>query len=263
MPFPRSERVHYRRNTLKSVICQLRFPTILKVETSLPADFQECIRDAYPHFQERQAPQGSGIPTDFQGVIPEELQQLFPKGGRHFDFASVDRNKSITLNKDFLSLTTAEYTTWDNFVSDLKGPLDALNRIYRPALFSRIGLRYQNQILRSDLGLEDTSWSDLINARMAGVLADVNVGPHVIECLQVSTVNLEEQFGFVRIQQGLSYDQDEDEQVYIIDSDFFIDQAQEVGNELNVLGHFQRQAGHFFRWAINRRLHDAMAPAQS
>ena len=260
MPFPISDRVRYRRNPLKSVICQLRFPTILRVETSLPADFQECIRAAYPLFQERQVLQGTGLPAEIQGVIPEELQQLLPKGGRHFDFTSVDREKSITLHRDFLSLTTTKYGAWDEFVADLRGPLDALIRLYRPAQFARIGLRYHNLILRSEIDQKEASWSDLINPRLAGILADDLMAPYVNDCTQVATIRLKDGLGYVRIQHGLAIEENRKEQVYGIDSDFFIDQPTEVGNELDILGQLHRQAGHFFRWAIEPRLHDAMEP---
>jgi uncharacterized protein (TIGR04255 family) len=45
MTFPEdSPRVIYGRNPLEQVICQIRFPTILKIDTELPAAFQEQIR---------------------------------------------------------------------------------------------------------------------------------------------------------------------------------------------------------------------------
>jgi uncharacterized protein (TIGR04255 family) len=260
MPFPESDRVRYRRNPIKSVICQLRFPTILKVETSLPADFQECIRAAYPHFQERPAPPSAQLPAELEGVIPGEVRQLFAQGGRHFDLTSIDRKKYITLNKDFLSLSTNDYGEWEEFIADLTGPLDALKRIYKPAQFARIGLRYHNLILRSEIDQKGASWSDLINPRLAGILADDLVAPYVDDCTQVATIRLKDGLGYVRIQHGLTIEENRKEQVYGIDSDFFIDQPTEVGNELDILGQLHRQAGRFFRWAIEPRLHDAMEP---
>ena len=260
MPFPTSERVRYHRNPLKAVICQLRFPTILKVEASLPADFQECIREHYPHFQERPTLPGAQVPAGLEGVIPAEMQQFLSSGGRHFDFTSIDKKKQITLNKDFLSLATSDYGEWKEFIADFRGPLDALVQVYKPAMYARIGLRYQNLISRSETGQEGASWSELINARMAGILADEHVGPYVNECMQVATIRLENSLGFLRVQQGLELEQDSKEQVYIIDIDLYTDQPTEVGNELDILGELHRQAGHFFRWAIKPLLHHAMEP---
>ena len=263
MPFPTSERVQYQHNPLRTVVCQLRFPTILKVETSLPADFQEEIRKAYPQFQERPVLPGTQIPAEFEGIIPAEIQQFLPQGGRHFDFASVDGKETITLSKDFLSLTTTDYGEWEEFVADFKGPLNALIQIYKPAFFARTGLRYQNLILRSEINQQGASWSELINPRLAGILADHHVGPHVIDCMQVANIRLRDGMGIVRIQHGLGMEENRKEPAYVIDSDFYIDQPQEVGNALDILGQLHQQAGHSFRWAIEPRLHDAMEPIPS
>ncbi|MCY3709510.1 MAG: TIGR04255 family protein [Caldilineaceae bacterium] len=260
MPFPTSERVRFSRNQIRNVVCQLRFPTILKVEASLPVDFQECIRDMYPQYQERVVKTNTHLPADIENLIPEQMKQLLAGGGRHFDFTSVDGKKTITLNKEFLSLTTTEYGEWNAFIGDLKGALEALIRIYRPALFMRIGLRYQNVILRSEIDQSEADWSELINPYMAGILADGHVAQHVNECMQVAIVRLSDGLGHVRIQQGLVIEQNRNEPAYLIDSDFYTEHPQETGNELDILDQLHRQAGHFFRWAIEPRLHDALVP---
>ena len=265
MPFPTSERVRYRRNQIRNVVCQLRFPTILRVETTLPDEFQEAIRDMYPHYQERVVTTNSQLPAEIESLIPEQMKQLFAGGGggKHFDFTSADGKKTITLNKDFLSLTTTEYGEWKAFIAELKGSLDALIRFYKPALFTRIGLRYQNAILRSEIDQSGVNWSELINPYMAGILADDHVGQHVNECTQVAIIRLSNGLGHVRIQQGLAMEQNRKEPVYLIDSDFYNEHPQETGNELDILDQLHRQAGHFFRWAIKPRLHDAMEPKLS
>ena len=263
MPFPTSDRVRYNRNQIRTVVCQLRFPTILKVETSLPADFQECIRDTYPQFQERSVTASAQLPAEIENLIPEEMRQFLPKGGKHFDFSSVDGKKTITLNKEFLSLTTNEYGEWKAFIADFEGPLGALIQIYRPTHFTRIGLRYQNAILRSEIDQGEVNWSELINPLMAGILADDHVAQHVNECMQVAIIRLSDGLGHAQIQQGLVMEQNRKEPAYLIDSDFYNEHPQETGNELEVLDQLHRQAGHFFRWAIEPRLHYAMEPELS
>jgi uncharacterized protein (TIGR04255 family) len=53
MPFPEIERIVYRNNPLTEVVCQLRFPPILSIESELPVKFQDAIREMYPSFQEK------------------------------------------------------------------------------------------------------------------------------------------------------------------------------------------------------------------
>lgn len=49
--FSNDERVIYAKRQLVEVICQLRFPEILKIDVSEPADFQERIRRDYPQYE--------------------------------------------------------------------------------------------------------------------------------------------------------------------------------------------------------------------
>ena len=261
MPFPISERVQYWYSPLRTVVCQLNFPTILRVEALPPVDFQEWVRKEFPHFQEKSTVSGVQIPTGIEGIVPMEMQQLLSQGGKQFDFTSLDGRKIVSLANDSLSLTTSDYGGWERFVEEFKGPLNALIHVYGPSYFARIGLRYQNIILRSEIGLGETPWSALINPQLAGVLTDKDVGYWVNECIQMITLPLGGLPAYVRIRHGIGTHENNREQAYIIDSDFFIEQPQGVGNELNILGQFNRKAGYLFRWAIAHQLHVAMVPS--
>ena len=61
------ERCKYQNSQLMDVVCQLRFPTILSITASEPAQFQEAIRMEYPRYaaqKERPAPKVTGLGTD-------------------------------------------------------------------------------------------------------------------------------------------------------------------------------------------------------
>ena len=73
--FLEREHVNYGRAQLAEVICQLRFPTILRIGAAEPADFQERIRENYPRYSrnvEKQPPKLNQTP---QGV--RLLRSLF------------------------------------------------------------------------------------------------------------------------------------------------------------------------------------------
>ena len=48
---PEQPRVVYRRNLIRLATCEVRFPTILALETAAPESFQKAIRKVYPHFE--------------------------------------------------------------------------------------------------------------------------------------------------------------------------------------------------------------------
>jgi len=67
--FSTEKRCIYRNNQLGEVICQLRFPEILSIQATLPAQFQDAIRDAFPRYmmrKEKAAPKLSGEPGNMR-----------------------------------------------------------------------------------------------------------------------------------------------------------------------------------------------------
>ena len=62
MLFSDHPRTHYRNAPAHEVICQLRFPSILTINSVEPADFQEAIRAEFPQYARRQASPGWAAP---------------------------------------------------------------------------------------------------------------------------------------------------------------------------------------------------------
>jgi uncharacterized protein (TIGR04255 family) len=261
MPFPDSERVIYNKNPLIQVICQFRFPAILRIDSELPAEFQERIRDQYPIFREK--PIGSGsIPQEIiQQLPPAIVNSMIGEGNKAYEFATDGDFWIVSLTRDFLALTSNQYVRWEQFKKYLQEPLTALIDIYVPAFFSRIGLRYRNVIDRLDLGLVDATWAELLNPYIAGELAatDVgNLGGEILDVTRVTHIQLGER-DQVRVQHGLVTD-DSGETRYLIDNDFFTNERTEVSDGLARLDHFNSENRKLFQWCITERLHTAMEP---
>lgn len=72
MLFPESERVIYDQNPLEEVICELRFPQILRIESEAPAAFQDRVRGEYPLVNKR-TPLNLGLPPEVAKIFPLEL----------------------------------------------------------------------------------------------------------------------------------------------------------------------------------------------
>jgi uncharacterized protein (TIGR04255 family) len=259
MAFPRSPRVVYRKNPLNEVICQLRFPPILKIISSEPAAFQEEIRGEYPFYRRDDEP---GIPPDMATVLRRlRVAVSSPRVTHRFLNQEEDATATVSLTADFVALSTTAYTRWEEFRREILRVKEALETIYLPAPYTRIGLRYQNVISRNALALEDYTWGDLINPEMLGLLGSPELAQRVHATTTEAEVRLDEVVGaVVKLRHGLGETED-GEDVYLIDADFSTTERRESDDVIRCLDVFHRTAGNLFRWSIRERLHEALDPA--
>lgn len=253
--FPPSPRVVYSRVPLVQVICQLRFPSLLSIESKPPVEFQEQVRSHFPLLEKVASP----LPVD----LPPELVQMIRAQGSpiSYQFLTEDRASTVTLTPESVALSTSKYTQWECFRDQLRVPLAALNGIYQPSFFLRIGLRYQNAIDRTRLGLQDTPWSKLLRQEILGELAlpqfEVNLEQLANRAFRV---RIPDGSGSMLMRHGLGNLQGSPEICYMIDADFFTEQRTEVANATRTLDHFNTMAGRAFRWCITETLRDALGP---
>lgn len=258
MPFPDVPRVIYQINPLEEVICQLRFPPILKIDTEPPAAFQEQIRAEYP-FYEAKSPfrLPVGLPANLAQMIVSDL----PLGGqKSHDFDSPNRTWRLNLTRDYFALTCRAYQRWEDFRARLNTVCEAFTKQYNPALFTRIGLRYRDVIRRSPLQLEQTPWSELLQPWISGILDSAETVKHVKDMRSTFLLDLPEEAGQVQVFAGLALDKKSNAPAFLIDADFYIEQQTEISHVFQHLDTFNRYAGRFFRWCITERLHQAMQP---
>lgn len=266
MSFANFERVIYKKNPLIQVVCQLRFPRILKINEKQPADFQERIREKYPLYQVT-VEQQQQLSVDIGGPeIPPTPRILQSEAINNYRFSSIDETWNINLTSTFLALSTSRYDRWENFVGNLEAPLEALIDIYKPAFFERVGLRYVDAFKRSSLNLVDVDWSELIqpfvlgfmsnpdiqgNVRGQNTVAELDIGNGAIA--QISTakgIPFDTSFGFP-MPGG--------EESFIVDSDMYVmhKKIKELDAALNYL---HDNSTKLIRSIITDKLHDAMEP---
>ena len=140
-------REHFNTPQLREVICQLRFPAILSIDTKEPADFQEAIRAVFPRYALKQ----DRLPPKLTVVNDTTQVENQPTIPNHH-FLSADNKWKLNLTRDFISLSTVAYTSWEAFGKTLDQPLAQFIKLYQPAFFQRIGLRYVNMVSRQEIG---------------------------------------------------------------------------------------------------------------
>jgi len=260
MPFPERKRVVYKKNPLDRVICQLRFPAILRIETEIPAEFQERIRRDFPNFIEKSEFQVE-MPMGTPGQSTLEFPiQLSPKPNKNYQFSSENESWVFNLTRSFVALTSSNYTRWEQFKVKLSNPLKAFLEIYSPEYFPRIGLRYIDIIKRSKLGLDDVSWNELLQPYVLGMLSTDNVGKNIASYECKNEIKLEDETSVVRIITSLIQETETGEVCFLIDSDFFTTAKTTIDDAINKLDYFNTRGSRLIQWCITERLHNAMEP---
>ena len=138
----------------------------------------------------------------------------------------------------------------------------SLESIYRPAPYTRIGLRYRNLLNRKELGLsEECGWNELINSDLLGILGVPSLAANVVGASSEVEVGLAEVPGaLVKLRHALAETEDADD-VYLIDADFFTTDQRGAEDVIGTLDSFHTTAGNLFRWVISDRLHAALDPS--
>ena len=257
MNLPQFERVIYERNPLIEVVCQLRYPTILKIAHQDPVEFQDEIRFQYPLFESNQ----QHIPSEIKKAVQQFGLPL--PGEQTYSFKSEDKQWELSITKDFIALKTSAYQRYEEFENRLQEAVEIFEHIYKPSFYTRIGLRYQNLIIPSKLKISDVFWSELISKEICAELYEPILASSIHGIIK--NLVLEIEYGKVNFKHGLLMVKDteksEEEMAYLLDSDFYTESKIEKDeNVWKILKYFNKSARNLFRWSITDVLHNAMEP---
>ncbi|MBQ7254664.1 MAG: TIGR04255 family protein [Oscillospiraceae bacterium] len=261
--FSNEKRCVYGKNQILEAVCQFRFPAILQIETGVPAEFQDAIRAVFPRYESRREqppPKVTALPGQ-----PPKVEQL-PAVTNHA-FLTADGSWRINLAQGFIALTSQRYTRWEEFAKMLDAPLAAFIRIYKPAYFERVGLRYINAFSRSALDLEEHPWRDLIEDRYLGLLTDELIPEgSFARCTQDTELALP---GGCRLKlhagPGMvrrAGQPENNEQHFMLDLDVSMSGNVQVSMAAGAMSTLHLHADSVFRDAITDQLHDAMQPEE-
>lgn len=166
-----NKRVKYKNCPLVEVIFQLRFPTILSINTKQPAEFQEKIRRDYPYYDE-------GIEEQNELLLNAngKAAQVKTNQNKNYSFISIDETYKVNLTSTFIAISTRKYTQWEEFSVKVEQVVKAFQEVYEVPFYTRIGLRYIDVIQRSVLNLTSEKWSDLIKPHVLGIVTQFEDG---------------------------------------------------------------------------------------
>jgi uncharacterized protein (TIGR04255 family) len=142
--FPQKPEVRLGRSPLDEVICQVKFPPILRITREPPIEFQEAIRERFPGLEAEQ-----GVKVKFP-EIGESGKPVVESSPKLYRFIASDQKSNVALAPDFFALSTKKYTHWSDFLGDLNYVSSAVIGSYQPSYATRIGLRFINRFTRKN-----------------------------------------------------------------------------------------------------------------
>ena len=238
--FPQQPDVRLENSPLVEVVCQVRFPIILRITSEDPTEFQEHIRAEFPFLE---LEHGFVIRAPGPGV---QTPPVAEPQSRSYRFRTADEQTTISLAADFYALSTTRYTDWDGFAHYLKLLSETAERVYKPTYATRIGLRYINRLTRGNTGCQSLaeiqeilrpeltsysrsdSWAEVDEMRSRLVLKDNGAK------LTVATAAGEEN----------------DEPFFVLDLDYFEEGRLNLDNIAQRCARYNHAIYRAFRWCI-------------
>ena len=250
-------RVRYEKNPLLEVVFQLRFPTILSINSEQPIDFQKMIRKDYPFLEEQLEEYGNVfVDTQLKSASMNKTGE-----NKNYSFISQDRKTKVNLTPSFIAVSTLNYLQWEFFCDHVFSVLPVFEEIYQPPFYTRVGLRYTNAITRSRLGLDRKSWADLFEPHILGMISrekEREIKTYISEIeyeSDESKVNSKAHFELVHLN-------NQPEMSFLLDCDYYslgitaLSQIRETAEKLH------RASSKFLQSAIKDELHTAMGPRE-
>lgn len=224
---PHAESVRYARNFIKTAVCELRFPTLLELEEKQPVKLQSQLRKKYPQYKRVKT-----VDVSEGGSTPADTRYLF---------ATVDKKWLVTLKSFSIGLETEAYTQFSDFYERLGHVLDASKDIIDTDFFTRVGLRYINELPIDNID----SFAQWINPDLATALANGVFGTasHFLTEVRGST-----DVGRYSFRHGIK----EKEDKYTLDFDFFEENVK-FDETLELLKRFNALNFAFFHYCLGPR----------
>ena len=238
--FPDTPDLQLENSPLIEVVCQVRFPPILRIAAENPTEFQDRIRDKFPNFE-----QEVGVLFRILGPTKKE-EPTSEVPTKTYRFSTSDQQTTISLAADFYALSTNRYANWDGFANHLKNAHAAVQQTYKPAYATRIGLRYINKLtvantgcrtleemfalLRPELTAHARSdvWGNAIEMRSRLVLAD----------------------GSAKLTLNTGFGEENGMPVFVLDLDYFEEGSLPLDDVIERCTRYNEVIYRAFRWCV-------------
>jgi uncharacterized protein (TIGR04255 family) len=227
----------FERNFIKTAVCELRFPTLLEYETKPPTQLQKELRKEFPHYERAQ------VNLVGPGAVENEIRYLF---------RSKKKDWVVSFKAFAVALETSHYTNFEEFAGRLERLLTKSKPLLDSDFFTRVGLRYVNEIV-----IEDGELSGWISDALVSPLAEGIYG--TVERFFQEVRGFAET-GRYTLRHGMVRADQAERQVYTLDFDFYEEDVQ-FESVLPMISEFNKQSFRFFMWVIGPKARDRLGQA--
>ena len=238
--FPIQPDVQLENAPLAEVVCQVRFPPILRISAEEPTAFQERIRNSFPLVDLEHA-----FVLHVPGPGANDAPSAEPKASI-YRFHTPDKQMTISLAADFYAVSTTAYTHWRDFARVLGMVHEAAVQVYRPAYATRIGLRYINRLTLRNTGCETIA--DLLGVLRAELTAPIR-NPAWGEAVEMRC-RLVLPDGPARLTLGTVFETQGDEPAFVLDLDYFEEGQLDLAGLIERCTRYNGVIYRAFRWSI-------------
>lgn len=246
----------YKRNPLRGVISQIRFPAIFALDEPIGvAQLQNEIRTDYPRTGNR-APQLSVV------VGPGGLETSDRSRGPWI-FSSEDHQWQVSVASDFIALETTSYERYEEFERRFEVLLTTAAEVLTLTHRTRVGLRYINQFQHPEASVA-SDWRRFLKSELLGAVGGELLRDHVRQALQQIELDLDPGGVKMAIRHGYVKN-DEDTSAYLLDLDVFTEEEGpfEVPGILGLLREFKKASWTVFAESITKELSDYLEPEEA
>ena len=137
---------------LELVLVEIRYSPILNLKKYIP-ELHDQLRREFPNFN-----------TVVDKAVNVNNDQVEFSNIERWLFASKDSQRVVDIDQNRIVYATTQYDRFDGFEVDVKRILDVLKSVVNPTIYTRVGLRYCDNIMSPDG--EESSLSKLVNPQL-------------------------------------------------------------------------------------------------
>jgi len=233
LTLPDVERAQFEKNFIKTAVCELRFPALLEFENKPPVQLQKDLRKNFPHY-ERQQSVSLNDPAD------KEVKHLFK---------SKKGEWTVSFKSSAIAIETSRYTHFEDFFQQVQTVFNKSKPLLDTDFFTRVGLRYINEVRIEDAKLDGWIREELIAPLVQGVYGTVD--------RFAQEVRGAARTGKYSFRHGIIGLDASKRDLYTIDFDFYNENV-EADSVLSMISGFNRESFRFFQWVIGPKVKERL-----